>query len=357
MAEKIVMGYWDCPFCQTKKIKGTLQDCPNCGATRTKDVRFYMDTDHVEYLSGEEAAHKGKGADWMCSWCRSYNSVERTTCKNCGAPKEEQSFDYFERNANGKTPSPDANASSGTQPGHDKSNDAHENASFTKSRLRGLLIAFLLVFGVIGFFSYIIMPKNRNLTVSKVSWQYNIEIEKYREVEENDWYLPEGGTLLRTNEEIHHYDQVLDHYERVERTRQVQDGYDESTYYTDNGDGTYTEHTTRTPRYRTESYYENEPVYVSVPVYRTKYYYTIWRWLHERDVTTSGTDKNPYYGDAILDDNEREGTHTEVYRVTGYFKKKGKEKEYKVTKELWEQLFPDHTYKVKIQSDEIKELL
>ena len=27
-----VMGYWDCPVCQTKKIKGTLRDCPNCGA-------------------------------------------------------------------------------------------------------------------------------------------------------------------------------------------------------------------------------------------------------------------------------------------------------------------------------------
>ena len=38
-----VMGYWDCPVCQTKKIKGTLRDCPNCGAPRGKDVKFYMD--------------------------------------------------------------------------------------------------------------------------------------------------------------------------------------------------------------------------------------------------------------------------------------------------------------------------
>ena len=49
-----VMGYWDCPVCQTKKIKGTVRDCPNCGAPRGKDVRFYMDGEDVRLTEEEE---------------------------------------------------------------------------------------------------------------------------------------------------------------------------------------------------------------------------------------------------------------------------------------------------------------
>ena len=91
------MGYWDCPFCHTKGIMGTLQDCPNCSATRGKDVKFYMKSGEVTYLTEEQAKTKGQGADWMCSWCRSYNSALNKKCKNCGAPREDQSFNYYER--------------------------------------------------------------------------------------------------------------------------------------------------------------------------------------------------------------------------------------------------------------------
>ena len=49
-----VMGYWDCPVCQTKKIKGTLRDCPNCGAPRGKDVKFYMDGEDLRLTEEEE---------------------------------------------------------------------------------------------------------------------------------------------------------------------------------------------------------------------------------------------------------------------------------------------------------------
>ena len=86
-----VMGYWDCPVCQTKKIKGTLRDCPNCGAPRGKDVKFYMDGADVR-LTEEEEKKKGKGADWMCEFCGAYNSALSTSCTSCGAEKTTKSY-------------------------------------------------------------------------------------------------------------------------------------------------------------------------------------------------------------------------------------------------------------------------
>jgi len=37
---RIVMGYWDCEYCGTHKIKGTLHDCPNCGRQEVKKFAF-----------------------------------------------------------------------------------------------------------------------------------------------------------------------------------------------------------------------------------------------------------------------------------------------------------------------------
>ena len=38
---KLVMGYWDCPICGTKEIRGDVANCPSCGRARG-DVQFYM---------------------------------------------------------------------------------------------------------------------------------------------------------------------------------------------------------------------------------------------------------------------------------------------------------------------------
>ena len=45
---KLVMGYWDCPFCGSKGIRGDVVNCPSCGRARG-DVQFYM----KDYTEGE----------------------------------------------------------------------------------------------------------------------------------------------------------------------------------------------------------------------------------------------------------------------------------------------------------------
>ena len=68
---KLVMGYWDCPVCGTKEIRGDVQNCPACGRARG-DVKFYMknytegeireenERGDIEYLSEDEAKYVSK---------------------------------------------------------------------------------------------------------------------------------------------------------------------------------------------------------------------------------------------------------------------------------------------------------
>ena len=37
----LVMGYWDCPICGTREIRGDVTNCPSCGRARG-EVQFYM---------------------------------------------------------------------------------------------------------------------------------------------------------------------------------------------------------------------------------------------------------------------------------------------------------------------------
>ena len=221
-----------------------------------------------------------------------------------------------------------------------------------------ILCYLIALVAFISLLIFIFVPRYKEIVVTDVGWKYNIAIEKYKQVEHSDWYLPPDAELLYTSREIRSYVEVLDHYETVTKTRQVQDGYDVTYTYSDNGDGTFTEHEHRTPRYRTETYTEQEPVYTDEPVYDTKYYYKVWEWVHERDVTTTASDKNPYYGEVILGDKERQGRSTENYWFRGHIKDKKKEKKYKVKdRETWDKINVDYTLKVKMSGGMIIEYL
>lgn len=85
-----VMGYWDCPVCQTKKIKGTVRDCPTV-EHRVEKMSGLHGWRGVR-LTEEEEKKKGKGADWMCEFCGAYNSALSTSCTSCGAEKTTKSY-------------------------------------------------------------------------------------------------------------------------------------------------------------------------------------------------------------------------------------------------------------------------
>lgn len=176
-------------------------------------------------------------------------------------------------------------------------------------------LLFLIFAGILFF------PRTDEVTVTGFHWERNISIEDYRTVRESDWSVPPGGRVYSEQTELKGYVSVIDHYRTVTETksRQVIDHYETNYTYSDNGNGTFTEHSSQTPVYRTEYYEESheEPVYRQDPVYATKYYYEIERWLNSgRNYPSSGDNHEPYWNtEYTLADNERDTDRTEKYVV------------------------------------------
>lgn len=320
---RLIEGLWDCKQCGRNKIPGGVRECPGCGKPRDKNTKFYMPF-KLKYVPKEEEKKINRNPDWVCIHCgEQLNSDNDKFCKSCGAPKNEENPDYFGRYTNKKEQDVQ---------GIDKKEEVFEeptenvknkkitkksNVTFSWNKLLLIIGSALLIIGLV----FLIVPKEKELTVNSVSWKRTIDIERIQAVNESGWSIPSGGRLLYSRSEIHHYDSVLDHYET--RTRQVSNMvYSGETYkssFIDLGNGYFEERIESVPVYETvwETEEYEEPVYVSVPVYDTKYYYEIDKWLYERSIVTSGNDKFPYWGKIQLNDDERKADMKESYSFSG----------------------------------------
>lgn len=300
MTKRIVEGLWDCPYCKTKAIGGLTKHCPCCGHPQDAGTKFYMG-EKKNYLDEALAAQYGQGADWVCPFCGSLNRVYFKYCSNCAAPKDSSEKDYF----SARPAPPD-------QP-HPPSGQRQPPKRFKKKRwiVAGLIVA------LIAALLFAFWPRTYDATVAVSAWAREIDIEAYRTVQESDWSVPDGGRVYDQRTEFSHYVQVLDHYETRTRevSEEVYDGEEYHTSYSDNGDGTFTEETYSTPRYRTEWHTETyqEPVYRDEPVYATKYYYDIDKWVLDRTESSEGADIAPYWPEYTLGENERTGFMGEAY--------------------------------------------
>ena len=336
---KLVKGYWDCAYCGTKGIDGDLRDCPGCGKPRGEDVKFYM-KDSVEYLSEEEAAHASREADWYCSFCDSLNPADAEECKSCGASRADSEKNYHDirREADEKAAAKEAKA-------HERDRELE------KSRAKSKRFKILAVVGVVLIALILaLMPKGGKATVDDFKWERSIAIESYQNVDESAWELPAGAELKSKASEIHHYDKVLDHYETIteEKSREVIDHYETEYEYKDLGNGNFEEVPHEVPVYTTEYYTETheEPVYVDEPVYQTKYYYSIWKWIECRSVDTSGKDHKAEWGNVKLSDGEREGQRTGQYILVVSGKKIGT-CEFDVPEDIWNNAKEGDVFKIK----------
>ena len=307
MQPRIIDGYWDCKYCGSTKNRGKERNCPHCGHPRDKDVRFYMvETDNFANISN-------KNPDWVCLFCGSLNSNMADMCPGCGAPKGLSKDDYFSQKQSGITRK--------RQP---RSPEASRKAVDTRRRneRRISLAIFLSVLGfaaiVVGITILLQISAKRTATgtVTELSWERAIDVEEYRTIQENGWMLPADGRLIRTASEIRSYNQVLDHYKKQSRTVEVLDHYEDYVSgYRDLGNGYFEEIVSQKPVYRTEIEYYDEPVYISVPVYDTKYYYDIDKWVFDKTLNEFGTDSEPYWPKFEPSEKRREGMRRETYTV------------------------------------------
>lgn len=347
---RLVKAYWDCPFCETKQIGGDLRECPNCGRPRG-EVKFYMkdnaqeytyaanERQNIEYVEEEKAAGINRNPDWYCSYCNSLNNDGESICKGCGATREDSEANYFTLKYKQEQKEQEL-----------EEQKINERPAEVKSvSKRGIGSLALVLLALAGLLFFLFKPSVNTETVKAVSWTREIDIEQYVNLQESDWHLPEGAELIESKRELHYYDHVLDHYEEreVERSREVLDHYDYSYDYVDLGNGYYEEVEHSTPVYKTEYYTETEqyPVYVDVPVYDTKYYYTIWRWIKNRVASASGTAHDEYWPETALADNERTADTREKYRFT--YTSGKKEKEFAIGYDEWRKLSAGDSIKIK----------
>ena len=469
-----VWGYWDCPTCGNKHIRGDKKFCTNCGAPIPDNTKYYMDPNAVEYVSESE---KKYGANWICDYCNTQNSNDDLYCGNCGSPKGDAAKNYFGKQEEftvkqasdewecaycgqknlpeaafcqecgaakpGGAQAPNIRQQPTEKSGQEKkgkrqkklwdcryctkkslrntykycprcgepkpedtpyyeptgneakfdkhwvcskchanvpddpetkycpycstpkprsaksvSNKQKNKDSFLKQLLKAQkkLILFVLFWAVVFF---ILTPVTRTAKVTGFEWERTVGIEEFKNVDESDWELPSNANLHEKKKEIKSYRKVLDHYEtKTEKvSREVQDGYD--THYRDLGNGQYEE--VRTPRYKTvyETKTYKEPVYRDEPVYATKYYYDIDKWVEVRTLDTNGNDQKPIWADPtefVTYDGEstpqygdlREGSKRGTYYII-ITDKWGDEQKAKVDYEKWKEakIGDKHTYKTK----------
>lgn len=339
---KIIIGCWDCEYCGTDRISGDLRECPNCGRPRDKDVKFYM-ADPKNYAKDQENVNKDP--DWLCPYCNSLNAATLTTCPSCGAVRDANTQNYFE---NRKAQEAEKAAPDTAQ----KQKEEYQKTVAGRKSKKKTFLLFAILAALIVLLVVLFLPKSQNMEIKSCGWERKVEVEEYKEFSESSWTLPDGAYNVTQKTELYGYNSVLDRYET--RTRQVAesvlDGYDTSYSYRDLGNGRFEEVENQIPRYktvyRTETY--QEPVYKSVPVYETKYYYLIMRWVSDGYEVTSGTDDEPYFAELDLDEWHREGAKTEKYWVVD-----SKDNTYQVKYDLWKQLSAGQKIKGKVQFGEL----
>ncbi len=129
------------------------------------------------------------------------------------------------------------------------------------------------------------LTREETVTVTGVSWEYSVEIEKEVLCEESGWSLPSEAELIKKEREIYR------------------------SKYDENGDF---------------AGYE----------YRTKYYYEILRWKYDRTVTETGADYEPHFPEYTLAENERVDFERKNHYIHGE-NQDGEEIKYTVEKEAW----------------------
>src|SRR5712692_2656470 len=266
-------GKWRCPYCSVAN-RGAAMACTGCGATRDKDVAFFLEDDAEEVTDDALIARARAGADWVCTFCGDSNAPERDHCRNCGAEKGSAPSRPVREVPEVPVPPPIPQA-----------------ASPVSARFRPWAIAVLLVLVafVVAAAYFGLRRTEETLTVAGFEWERRVAVEAWRTVREQAWEgsVPAGARVVSLRQEVHHTerDQV--------GTRRVKAGH------RDLGNGFF------------EDVYRDEPVYRERPVYRTRVAYDVQRWVPDRTVRASGPDHAAHWPDPQLRTGEREASRAE----------------------------------------------
>jgi hypothetical protein len=267
-------GRWRCPYCSGVN-RGAQLACKGCGATRDKDVGFFLEDEAPEVTDERLLAQARAGADWLCLFCETSNPPASAACGNCGAER-------------GKAPS------RGVREIPLQATPAAAPAAAPRRLGRLAALGLLLVLGFCGWSALrALKTSEQQVRVAGFEWERSIEVEAYRTVREEAWEgeLPSGARPVARSREVHHRER-----EQV-GTRRVKTGT------RDLGNGFFAD------------VYAEEPVYRERPVYGVRVRFDVDRWVHDRTERASGRDQSPAWPAAAVSTREREGARAESYVV------------------------------------------
>lgn len=274
--------FWDCPACGTEKLLGkTHRHCPNCGSAQDPDARYFP----PESEKVAVADHKFVGRDLVCAHCETPNSAAAAHCTNCGAQigdgDDEGVVLVHEREEDEAEPGPPP-----------------PRPSSPWGKLMGIGMLGFVLFSLFCCCLTIFWTRDGEAELTGRSWERNIAIERYASRADGAWC-----------DSMPHDAYGVSRSQKQRSTVSIPDGEDCSLVNTDNGDGTYSQSTQCTTRYRQE------------PVYDDWCSYTVDRWGHDHWETAKGDQSSmPRWPPTSVSDCRslgctREGSRVETYTL------------------------------------------
>jgi hypothetical protein len=272
-------GKWRCTYCSSVN-RGAELACAGCGATREKDVAFFLEDEAPEVTDEALLKTAHAGADWLCPFCQTSNRPDAARCVQCGAEKGDAPSRPV-RDVPAAPPRPAA---------------APRPASASKGRgcawVAALVGLLLLGFCAVGLWQSL-RKSEETVTVAGFEWARSVKVEALRTLRESAWEneLPAGARVVSRTRAVHHTEQVQTGTQRVKvGTRDLGNGFFEDVY-------------------------EERPVYRSREVYAQRLTYDIERWTLARNLEARGGDRRPRWPDVRLARAEREAGREQRYTV------------------------------------------
>jgi hypothetical protein len=274
----IYVGRWDCPTCGTTGNIGPETRCPNCGASRPEDVRFYLATDAEVVRDKRRIAEAKAGADWRCGHCSSHNKAGVEVCETCGNPHDQFSED-LQLEQREYPPGQVPNAA----PREAKTLEQYEEQARRHQASRFRKLRPIIALGIIGLVALILsgfFPMSVDARVVGFYWERTTQMEHYESVSYEDWSVPSAAFDVEGFQAVHHYEKEYSHTET--RYRDVREQVGTETYVcgkVDMGNGYFQDRYCTRPVYTTRSEPYRYDVYRDIPVYRTKYRFQLMQWV------------------------------------------------------------------------------
>lgn len=297
ITEELIYEYWDCDKCGKKEIRGDVRSCPSCGSPRNESIQFYRIESNEEKVEDLKKAEEFKaGADWLCSFCNTLNSVTKETCVSCGANKTDSEKNYFD-------------VQKAKEEKNRKQNFAEPQNPSSFKKIFTWILAGLGT--CVGGICLITKTHDVKFQVKSVKWEITVPISRYTRTERVDWENSLVGDSIQkisSTKEIKSYEdrQVGTKSETYTDTEEYQSGSKRecNTSYESTGSGASKKVTKceNVPTYsrRNVTRTRTVPVYQKFPIYANKIRYQSNSYLLLRNFSLAGVDNNPKRPDVEL---------------------------------------------------------